>query len=76
MKLVLIIIVLISIYNEGNKQYYYYSSLRKHIQAYHKSEFRKIQESNEANESILKSRKVGNIFFDRNLQQDSTQSYG
>jgi len=45
-----------------SKQYYYYSSLRKHHQSYHKEEIKKLK-SIADNEGVVMARKIGVIFL-------------
>lgn len=45
-----------------SKTYYYYSSLRKHVQAYHKNELKQMKSIGTQDE-MLKSRKIGVLFL-------------
>lgn len=47
--------------DKSNKQYYYYSSLRKHIQTYHKAECK--NKNSDTGEVLLRSRKLGGVFL-------------
>ncbi|CAI2385665.1 unnamed protein product [Moneuplotes crassus] len=44
------------------KQYYYYSSLRKHYQTYHKGELKKLK-STTVNDDVVRCRKIGQLFL-------------
>ena len=46
-----------------SKPYYYYSSLRKHIQAYHKSYARKVQNHFDSGDAVMKSNRNLIIIF-------------